>query len=148
MQQWSEVFSVNRQIEVENMKESTYSAQHLVCDHLRSVGGIDNFVVNKALLQSASSARQRYIFHLEEQKKLKGAEKLNMKRKLSDEIDELKKKRARLHKDASAMEQSADDLALKAESVGNLTFIAQSNSLRKSAKTKCEETLFLTLFNP
>lgn len=112
----------------------------VLCDHLRSVGGIDNFVVNKALLQSASSARQRYIFHLEEQKKLKGAEKLNMKRKtLSDEIDELKKKRARLQKDASAMEQSADDLALKAESVGNLTFIAQSNSLRQSAKTKCEE---------
>ncbi len=63
-----------------------------------------------------------------------------MKRKtLSDEIDELKKKRAHLQKDASAMVQSADDLALKAESVGNLTFIAQSNSPRHSAKTKCEE---------
>lgn len=81
------VFSVNRQIEVENMKESTYSAQHLVYDHLRPVGGIDNFVVTKALLQSASLARQRYLSHLEEQRRLKGAGKQNMKRKtLSDEI--------------------------------------------------------------
>lgn len=50
------VCSVNRQIEVENMKESTYSAHRLVGDHFRSVGGIDNFVVTKGLLQSASSA--------------------------------------------------------------------------------------------
>lgn len=133
-------FSVNRQIEVENMKEGTYRAQQLMCDHLRSVRGIDNFVVTKALLKSASSARQRYVFHLEEQKRQKVTEKLNTKRKaLFDEIDELKRKKTWLEKDASSLEQSADEFALKAEDLGNLTFIAKSNSLRQSAKTKCEE---------
>lgn len=61
-----------------------------------------------------------------------------MKRKaLSDEIDELKKKSVCLKK--VALEQSADELALKAESLGSLTFIAQSYSLRLSAKTNHEE---------
>lgn len=130
-------FSINRQIEVENMQESSYRAQRLVCDHLRSIGGIDNIVVNKALLKSASSARQRYVTHLDEQRRLKEIEKQNQKRKpLSDEMDEMKKKRARLQKDAAAMEESADELALKAESTGNLTFIAKSNSLRQSARNK------------
>lgn len=53
------------------MKKGTYSTQRLVCDHLRSVGGVDNIVVTKALLKSTSSARQRYLYHLEEQKKRK-----------------------------------------------------------------------------
>lgn len=97
-------FSVNRQIEVENMKEGTYRAQRLVSDHLRSVGGVDNFVVTKALLKSASSARQRYVFHLEEQKRQKVTEKLNTKWKVLF--------------DASSLEQSADEFVLKAEDLG------------------------------
>ncbi|XP_060782876.1 uncharacterized protein LOC132890101 isoform X1 [Neoarius graeffei] len=133
-------FSINRQIEVENMKEGSYSAQRLVCDHLRSVGGIDNFVVTKALLKSASLARQRYLHHLEEQKKDKEKEILHAKRKaVFDGIDELKRKKARLEKDAASLQKSADDFAQKAEDLGDLTYIAKSNSLRQSAKTKYEE---------
>lgn len=130
----------NRQIEVKNMKKGTYSAQRLVCDHLRSVGVVDNVVVTKALLKSASSARQRYLYHLEEQKKKKATETLHTKRKeLFDEIDKLKRKKTRHEKDASCLQQSADEFALKAEDLGNLTEISKSNSLRQSAKTKHEQ---------
>lgn len=133
-------FSINRQIEVENMKEGAYSAQRLVCDHLRSVGGVDNVVVTKALLKSASSARQRYVYHLEEQKKKMATETLHTKRKaLFDEIDEIKRKKTRLEKDALSLQQSADEFTLKAEDLGNLTYIVKSNSLRLSAKTKHEQ---------
>lgn len=133
-------FSINKQIEVENMKESTYSAQRLVCDHLRSVGGIDNFVVTKGLIKSASLARQRYIHHLDEQKKNKEKEKVHAKRKaVVDEIEELKRKKTRLEKDSASLQKSADEFAQKAEDLGDLTFIAKSNCLRQSAKLKSDE---------
>lgn len=130
-------FSINRQIEVENMNEGTYSAQQAVCDHLRSVGGIENVVVTKALLKSASMARQRYIHYLEEQKKDKEKETLQAKRKvIVDGVDELKRKKARLAQDVAPLQKSADEFAQKAEDLADLTYIAKSNSLRQSAKTK------------
>lgn len=43
----------------------------------------------------------------------------------------------RLQNGALAMEQSAD--ALKAEGLGNLTFIVQTNNLRQTTKTKHKE---------
>ena len=51
-------FSVNRQIEVENMKDETYVARRHICDHVRAVGGIENVIVDKSLLLSVSAARQ------------------------------------------------------------------------------------------
>ena len=44
-------FSVNREIEVENMARSKFAAKRMVCDHIHSVGGINNIQVsNKQLL--------------------------------------------------------------------------------------------------
>ncbi|RXM99180.1 Trafficking protein particle complex subunit 10 [Acipenser ruthenus] len=74
-------FSVNRQIEVENLEEKTYVAQRLGCDHLNSVGGIQNVVITKALLLSAAGARQKYHKYLDEQKRLKENESKTLKRK-------------------------------------------------------------------
>ena len=33
-------FSVNKELEVENLKEHTLVAQRIVCDHVNSVGGV------------------------------------------------------------------------------------------------------------
>ena len=33
-------FSVNKEVEVENLKEHTLVAQRIVCDHVNSVGGV------------------------------------------------------------------------------------------------------------
>ncbi|MGH0151234.1 UNVERIFIED_CONTAM: hypothetical protein FKN15_019584 [Acipenser sinensis] len=130
-------FSVNRQIEVESLEEKTYTAQRLGCDHLNSVGGIQNVVITKALLMSAAGARQKYHTYLDEQKRLKENERKVLKRKsLVDKNDEIKK---RIEKDAHALEKSADEFALKAESTGKLTLIAKSNSMRRSVKDKLEQ---------
>ncbi|KAK9952663.1 hypothetical protein ABG768_018477 [Culter alburnus] len=130
-------FSVNRKIEVENLVEDTYRAQRMIVDHLRIVGGIENVAVDKELLLSVSCARQRYIASLEEKKKKEETQAKNQKRKaLFEEIEELQSKKKRLESDMKALVESADKYALKAESTGQVTLIAKSNSLRHGAKEK------------
>ena len=58
-------FSVNREVETVNMHEETMVAQHLICDHIYSVGGVLNVALSKELHASASASRQRYALHLE-----------------------------------------------------------------------------------
>ena len=93
-------FSVNRQIEVENLHEESVVAQRLVCDHINNAGGIHKVYVSKQLLISAASARQKYMAHLDERKRAKVTEEVARKRKdVLEEIDELKRKKKRLESD-------------------------------------------------
>ena len=62
-------FSVNRQIEIENMHETTYTSLRQICDHIRTVGGIQNVLIDKPLFLSVASVRQRYLANVEEKKK-------------------------------------------------------------------------------
>ena len=41
--------------------------------------------------------------------------------------------------DIKSLNETADELFLKAESTGKLTFVTQANSLRKTAKDKIQE---------
>ena len=70
-------------------------------------------------------------------------DKVDKKRKgVVDEIEELKQKKQRLHKDADVLLKSADDLADKAEKSHyshSVTLITKSNSLRRAAKEKSAE---------
>ena len=52
-------FSISRQIEIENMKNNTYIAKRVLYDHIQSVGGIANVVVDKPLIISVSQPRDR-----------------------------------------------------------------------------------------
>ncbi len=130
-------FSINRQIEVENMAENTYSAQRLICDYVHSIGDICNMVIDKKMLLSVAGARQKYMQFLDEQKRIKSDKQKGEKRKsLMDDIEELKSKKKRFESEAKSLEKEADELALKAEASGKLVFVAKSNSLRRSAKEK------------
>ena len=132
-------FSVNRQLEVENMKDGTYVAQRRICDHVRAIGGIEKVIIDKSLILSVSAARQRYHANQDDQKEQEKQKALAQKRKaLIDEIEDLKAKKKRLQADCEAMEKSADQMALQAESKGKLTLIAKSNSFRRTAKQKAE----------
>ena len=53
-----------------------------------------------------------------------------------EEVDEIRNKRKRIEVDIARLLKSADHLANKAESTGQLTLITQSNSLRRTAKNK------------
>jgi len=134
-------FSVNRQVEIDNLSEDTFVAKRLICDHVTSVGGLKNIdTSNKALLLAASSARRKYMDYLADERKKQESSGRGEKRKaLDDEIEELKNKKRCLRKDVDAMTSSADEYAEKAEKTHQLTWIAKSNSLRRSAKEKTEE---------
>ena len=95
------------------------------------------FSCGEPLLLSASGARQKYSSYLDEQKRKKTSEGVELKRKeLVNELDELKKKRRRLETDVDGLVKSADEFAQKAEDTGELVWITKSNSLRRTAKEK------------
>lgn len=130
-------FSINKELIVENQKELSLVAQRLIVEHVRSVGGVTKVAISKELLLSAGGARQRYHAYLDEQKRVSKQDAVDLKRKeLSDELQGLKKKRAILEADVSALEKSADELSEKAEKTSSLTFISKSNSFRRTAKEK------------
>ena len=83
-------FSVNRQNEVENLHEESVIAQRLICDHRDSVWGIQQVEMSKQLLVSAASGRQRYMAHLDEQRKKESAEVTKKWKNLLEVIDEIK----------------------------------------------------------
>ncbi|KAJ8375217.1 hypothetical protein SKAU_G00057970 [Synaphobranchus kaupii] len=133
-------FSVNKEVEVENLKEQSLVAQRFIIDHIRAVEGVCKVQITKELLTSAAGARQKYCAYLDEQKRERSRKTLAMKRKsLMDELGELKKKGARVEADASALEKAADEYANKAETTSKLTFIAVQQpppfSQRKESKS-------------
>lgn len=133
-------FSSNKEVMVENLAQHSLVAQQVICDHMRSVGGVLNVAFSKELLLSAASARQRYHAVLDEKKRENEATRRSeRKRSLLEEISTLKEKKRRLESDFEALKRSADDYAEKAESSGKLTLIAKSNGMRRTAREKEEQ---------
>lgn len=130
-------FSVNKEIEVENLKAESLVAQRLICDYVLSVGGVLNVPISKELLQSTSHSRQRYEHYLNEQRELKKTDVEKRKRKmLEDSIDDLKQNTKQAKLDIESLNKTADEFCVKAEKERNLSHVAKSNSLRETAKQK------------
>ena len=130
-------FSVNKQLEVENLQECSFISQRLVQDHVQSVGDVLAVSIIKPLLLSAAGARQKYSLYLDEQKRKKASEGVELKRKeLVNELDKRKNKRRYSETDVDGLVKSADEFAQKAEDTGKLVWITKSNSLRRTAKEK------------
>ena len=82
--------SVSKQLEVDNLQERSFICQRLVQDHVQSVGGGLAVSINKPLLLSAAGARQKCSSYLDEQKRKKTSESVELKRKeVANELDEL-----------------------------------------------------------
>lgn len=95
-------FSIIKELIVENQKEASLVAQ--VVGHIRTVGGVTNVQITKELLISVSGARQKYHSYLDDQRRAREQEKRGEKRKaLADELDELKRKKARAESDFAAL---------------------------------------------
>jgi len=91
-------FSVNKEVEVENMKHETVVAQRLICDYVRSVGGIQNVDINKQLLTSVKGARQKYEVYLEKDRhQAKTAAELGKRKHIIEK--ELQQKKTKLEQD-------------------------------------------------
>ena len=138
-------FSVNKELEVENLKEHTLVAQRIVCDHVNSVGGVLKVELSKPLLLSVKMSRQQYEKYLDKERQKKKTEQEQSKRKcLLEEIDEAKKKKKkRIDAEIKSPNDTADELCTKAEATAKLTFVTQANALRRSAKDKLNDLVFL-----
>ena len=133
-------FSINKEVEVENLKEHTLVAQRIVCDHVNSVGGVLKVELSKSLLLSVKMSRQRYEKYLDQEKQKKKTEQERSKRKcVLEEIDEIKKKKKRIDAEIKSLNETADELCTKAEATAKLTFVTQANALRRSAKDKLND---------
>ena len=79
-------FSVNKEIEVENLYEHYVVSHRIICDQLRAVGGVLNVPVTKKRLAAAASSRQKYEKYLQEErdKKKTGEEQRKRKRPVRD----------------------------------------------------------------
>ena len=121
---------------MENLKCQSLVAQRLVCDYVKSVGGVLKVNITPKLLQSASAARQKYETYLSGEREKKKTQQEQRKRKATlDSIEELKDKK-KIKLDIDSLLKSADELSEKAESTGKMTFVTQSNSFRRTAKKK------------
>ena len=133
-------FSVNKETTDYNLAQHSLIARRQIIDHITNVGGVEKVEITNALLVSASSARQRYYQYREEQNKEKATQEAGQKRKAAmDKVSELKAKKQRIADSAIHLRKEADKLADQAEAKGQLRFITQSNSLRKTAQLKEEE---------
>ena len=133
---------------MDNLSEKNLINLRLVKDHIRSVGGLRNVQVSKALLTSAGSARQRYEADLREKWDSRlSEEKKRKKDTLAEDIEQLKKRQKLLQDEVMSMNNEADKFYEKAETVGNVKFVASANCLRRKAKDKSHQLDQLKYFN-
>lgn len=136
-------FSVNKEVEADNMQEDTVVAQRMICDYVSVCGGVLKVPLTKELLAAAASARSQYRLHLDQEKRKKESNTRREKRKVAEEyLEQLKKKKVTLSEVANSLEKDADKLAEQAEGhSGTLMaqLITKSNILRKRYKDKVAE---------
>lgn len=130
-------FSVNKKVEVENLKEESIIAQRMICDYVSSVGGVLNVPISKELLNSCAHARQRYMQDLEKQKEQNTSAVQKRKReRIETDIEELKRKSKQAKIDADALFKSADEYGIRAEKELSYSHMSKSNCLRDKGKEK------------
>ena len=134
-------FSVNRQVEADNLSEAGFVARCSICDHVAAVGGIEHVdVSSSAILLAASSTRHVYQRHLDNQRREEQDTAQSRKRKAAEEeVGACRKKKKQLEDTISSLSLSADEFSEKAEQTGDLTWVSKSNSMRRTMKTKAAE---------
>eukprot|EP00117_Sycon_ciliatum_P038478 scpid95702/ scgid28584/ len=130
-------FSVNREVEADNLSEAGFVARRLVCDHVQAAGGIDKVDVSSPeILVAVGSARTAYRRHLEREASERAQTQSGP---VVDKATKKKEAVGSLQEQITALLKSADDLAKKAEDEKSINFLIQSNSLRSTAAAKQQE---------
>ncbi|KAF4114236.1 hypothetical protein G5714_004459 [Onychostoma macrolepis] len=62
-------FSVNKEVEADNIQEDTVVAQRMICDYVSVCGGVLKVPLTKEILAAAASARSQYRLHLDQEKR-------------------------------------------------------------------------------
>ena len=133
-------FSMNRQVEADNLSEAGFIARRSICDRVAAVSGIEHVDVSSpAILLAASSARQVYQRRLDKQCREEQDTAQSRKRKVAEEVGACRKKKKQLENTISSLSLSADEFSENVEQTGDLTWVCKSNSMRRTMKTKAAE---------
>ncbi|GBN14812.1 hypothetical protein AVEN_115745-1 [Araneus ventricosus] len=116
-------FSINKNIEVENLNRGSYGSQRIVYDHVKQSGGIHLINITKELRISATSAHSKYRLFFEEQRAKEIAANDTKKKLESNFLITLWKKKSLLEKEIAEMECKANELAEQARDFSPLTKI-------------------------
>lgn len=83
-------FSINKEVEENNLQEGTLIAKRLVIDHIQAAGGVGRVEVTSKMIVSAGSAHNRYKEYLEQEREKKEKEQRGLKRKnIDSELEQL-----------------------------------------------------------
>ena len=87
-------FSVNRNVETQNLKEETFVSLKVIYDHIRVVGGLANAKIDKALLCSHPVQEENTVrIWITRNTNSKLMYKSEKERQMDDETDAVKKKK-------------------------------------------------------
>ena len=129
-------FSVNRQVEENNLSERSHVALRQIHDYVQTVGGIMNVSIDKDVLRNCAAARSRYHQYMSDETTKKRKAEQNASSEMMAE------KKRRLQTDIEHMTKSADELAYKAEGeTGQQSrdLLLKSNAIRRDITRKRDE---------
>ena len=131
-------FSINKEVEVENVKKVSLISQRLVYDHVMSSGkSLSDFKVSNDLVKSCRLAPSHYVKAMEDFKKVKVNDEKNRKQKLKiNEIAELTKKKRAVEFCMKSLEPGIESYGTAAEEKSDLSLLAKANSLRYTVRKK------------
>ncbi|GBN88348.1 hypothetical protein AVEN_53731-1 [Araneus ventricosus] len=125
-------FSVNKALEIENLKDASYIFQRVNHEFIKLSGAIYDLKITKEMGTAATSARAKYMQYLESERSKEKIERKQLKRKaLEEEIDFLKQKKMFLQTN-----EKAKDLTNEAEKSKDINLFIQSHELRKTISEK------------
>lgn len=115
-------FSTNKEIEVENQKHPSLVAQRQVFDGVMAEadGDVGKVDITRAMISKVNHSRQEYMQALEDEKRAKteSSEEKLKKRRICDQLQELKEKRRRLN-----LEHQNKSSEIEAEIVLEVRFV-------------------------
>ena len=130
-------FSTNKEIIIENQQLLCLVSRRIIKDAIQDVGGLQNVVINKEMLNYAASARHKYRDYLDMEQVKKRKNEVSKKRKdLGVSIESLQKKRKWLQKSICELNTEADKLSDEGDNQRNITLFQRAHACRKSVTEK------------
>lgn len=131
-------FSVNKELLVENLEETSLISQRITYDHVQtSKQDLHQFHISQGLIKSCKLARSRYSQHLEDQKSIVAAGRKAEKRKIiREEVDDIKKRKVKLNACINSLNADIEKLSYQAEESNNLEFLVRANAFRRKVSEK------------
>ena len=135
-------FSVNKELLVENLQQTSLISQRLICDYVSYFSKpIPEIPLTNDLMKSCRLARSRYVAALEEKRNETVSLEKSRKRKLKlEEIAEVKEKKRALEGAIKSLETDIEAYSIAAEKENDMTLLTKANSFRVTVGQK-KETL-------